>query len=97
MLSVTDLKIEMGSEAFSELDDDELNYIVSTYDEVSHGAMKAFEILMKKYRPNYRMGKMFCVESAKFEAYERMYKWYASQISAGVSAQRDESDIVRWV
>jgi len=96
MATLFELKVEIGEEAFNELSDDEKDYALEQNDEVSICALKAFEILMKKFRPAYKMGKFYCDDASKFSVYERMYKMYSSQFSAGASVGRETSDLIRW-
>jgi len=90
------LKLEIGSEAFSELTDEEVYDICQRYDvgEEKLAGMKAFELLMKKFRPTYRLGRLYEDLSAKFEHYRRMFVWYAQQLKAGRSGEGEGTDYV---
>lgn len=79
------LLLEVGSEALSDLTTDEKNAILGKYseDEVRIAGMKVFYILMRKFQADYRMGRMYEDLSQKYEAYRRIYNWYAKTVSAG--------------
>lgn len=92
-MTVNDLLLEIGSEAFADLTTDEINAIVAKYSstQVKLGGMKAFELLMKKFKSNYRMGRMYEHLSQKFEAYRKTFYWYTQHVSAGTLAH--DSDL----
>lgn len=86
MLSNQDLELEVGSEAYLELTPSEVNAICQKYDDVRLAGMKAFELLWKKFKPTYKMGKMYTRESEKYQAYRDIYKMYKAQLQSGVTA-----------
>jgi len=86
-----ELLLEIGSEALSELTDKEIDAICQRYSNVRQAGMRAFELLMRKYRPSYRMGRMYVRESEKFEFYRREYERLASMLGAGAVGQEDQT------
>ena len=97
MITSSQLKLEIGSEAFNNLTSDEVNAICSNVDSVVFGAMKAFELLWKKFKPTYRLGKMYKAESDRYKAYYEMFCWYTRQVKAGYCNKSSESvDIAKW-
>ena len=85
------LLLEVGSEALSELTTDEKSAILNRYTntQVKFAGMKTFDVLRKKFQPNYRMGRMYESLSQKFEFYNRMYTQYARDIRAGKLGHTD--------
>ncbi len=91
------LKTEIGSEAFAELDEDEVAYICKSFtsDQIYQAAQKAFEILWKKFRPNYRMGRSFKALSDKYQTYYNIYLHYCRRLSGSVvSADTEDQDVL---
>jgi hypothetical protein len=82
------LKLEIGSEAFSNLTSAEVAHIVEKYSDVKLAGMKAFELLWKKFKPTYRMGKLYEEESDKYQAYKEMYLLYTKQLGAGIHTSK---------
>ncbi len=84
MLEAT-LLLEIGSEALSELSTDEKEAILARYTDAqaSVAGLKVFSILMKKFQPNYRMGKMYEDLSQKYDAYRQIYNLYCLNLNAG--------------
>ena len=83
--------LEVGSEALSELSSDEKSAILAAYTDaqVMLASMKVFKLLARKYKPNYRMGRMYENLGKKFETYDRLYKEYARNVRAGKLAKTD--------
>ena len=81
----TDLMLEIGSEAYKDLTTDEINAIIGRYDisQIRLAGMKAFELLTKKFKPTYRMGKTYKALSDKYQAYRKVYEWYCNVVGAG--------------
>jgi len=77
------LELEIGSEAFDDLTSSEVTFIINKYGDVKQAGMKAFELLWKKFKPTYRLGKLYEKESEKYAAYKEIYMMYASQLGAG--------------
>ena len=79
------LLLEVGAQAIRDLSADEKDIILSKYSDaqVKYAGMMTFNVLRKKFRANYRMGRMYEDLSQKYEAYNRIYKEYAQAISAG--------------
>lgn len=75
----------IGSEALSELTQDEKAIILGKFsdDQIYEAAMFAFSLLMKKYRPSYRMGRMYEELGQKYEFYYKLYVMYANMVKAG--------------
>jgi len=80
-----DLKLEIGSEAFEDLTLSEVAFIVGKYSDVKQAGMKAFELLWKKFKPTYKMGRLYERESEKYTVYRNLYMMYSSQLGAGRS------------
>lgn len=81
----TKLLEAIGSEAISELTQDEKNIILGKFtdSQVYEAAMFAFSLLMKKFRPSYRLGRMYEDLSQKYEFYYKMYIMYSNMVKAG--------------
>ena len=94
------LLLEIGSEAYNELTDDERTSLLNSYTNAQSklAGMRAFELLMKKFQPTYRMGRMYEDLSAKYEHYRRMYMMYAQAVKAGKLGKTvgDERNIQRY-
>jgi len=88
------LLLEVGAEACRELSEEELSVILATYTDAQPklAGLAVFDILRKKYQPNYRMGKAYEALSDKYVAYDRLYKEYASIIAAGASSEEVEKE-----
>ena len=84
------LLLEMGAEAYGLLTPDEVNAICGATDNVLYGAMKGFELLWKKFRPSYRLGKMYKKESDRYSEYYKIYCHYAQQVNAGYHGPGDD-------
>lgn len=83
-ISSSKLLLEIGSEAYERLTPTEISAICMNANSVLEGAMKAFELLWKKYEPTYKMGKMYIRESDRYETYRRIHNWYCQKIRAGI-------------
>ena len=94
MLNEQDLELEIGGEAFSDLTSDEISYIVSRYSDVKLAGMKAFEILWKKFKPTYRMGKLYERESDKYQNYKELYLLYSRTLGAGRTTSKVSNFVV---
>ena len=80
-----DLLLEIGSEAYADLSDFEIAALCRKYSAAysSHAGLHAFQLLMKKFQPTYRMGKTYEKLSEKFDSYKKTYNWYAARVKAG--------------
>lgn len=89
------LLLEVGAEALSELSPDEKTAILARYsdEQASQAGLKVFGLLMKKFQPNYRMGKMYEDLSDKYEAYRRIYLDYCRVLKAGRSVEKETPTI----
>ncbi len=96
MITETELRLEIGDVAYGNLTEEERNFIVQQSDSVALGGLKAFELLMKKYKPSYKMGKMYCDNSSLYERYRDMFYLYSRQFQAGTSTSKLESDLISW-
>ena len=96
------LVLEVGSEAIDELSSTEKSAILSKYSngQEALAGLKVFGILMKKFKPTYRIGRMYEELSAKYERYRDLYNLYATSVNAGKVAKDPdditEYDIDRW-
>jgi len=90
----TTLLLEVGAEALDELSTTEKNAILMRYSnsQVKFAGMKVFDILRKKFMPNYKMGRMYESLSQKFEKYEKLYVQYAKTVRAGKLGNTDFGD-----
>lgn len=97
-----DLLLEVGSEALNDLSDEEKIAILNRYEsgQETLAALKVFSILMKKFKPTYRMGKMYEDLSAKYERYRDLYNLYARMVRAGRVGEDPDNitkyDVKRW-
>ncbi len=95
-----DLEREVGSEAFSDLTSDEVSYIVGTFSDIKQAGMKAFEILWKKFKPTYRMGKLYEKDSEKYQNYRELYLLYTQTLGAGRTTSKVQNFVIKrnkWV
>ena len=90
-----DLKMEIGSEAYSDLSDEEVAFIVNNYDDVKLAAMKSFEILWKKFQPTYRLGRLYEASSDKYLNYRSLYVHYSNMLGVGRSTSAIMNVVVR--
>lgn len=83
--------LEIGQVPWGELTPMEQELIMLKYtdEQVGLAAMKVFDLLRKKYQPNYKMGKMYEELSAKYEYYNRVYLGYCQSVHAGRLAHSD--------
>ena len=88
------LKLEIGSEAFLDLTPAEILHITGNYSDMKMAGMKAFELLWKKFKPTYRMGKLYEKESDRYEAYKEIYFTYLRQVSVGVRAGKTHVNVI---
>jgi len=91
-MTTTELLLEIGSRAYDDLTTTEKNAIITTYSssQLRLAGMKAFELLWKKFQPNYKMGKTFEALSDKYEAYHKIFLWYTKQVGAGRLGHDDD-------
>lgn len=84
-MTLDDLLLEIGSEAYSELTISERAALAGKYSvaQTRIAGLHAFQLLMKKFQPSYRMGKTYENLSEKFEAYRSLYNWYCQTVKAG--------------
>lgn len=96
-MTETELLLEIGSEAYADLDPREIAALCNKYS-AAHSrkaGLHAFQLLKKKFMPSYRMGKTYEALSEKFEAYTQVYNWYCATVSAGtITATDDEMEAV---
>lgn len=79
------LLILIGEVPLSELSAAEKAAILNTFDEsqIGEATLRVFDLLRKKFQPNYRMGKMYEELSQKYEFYNRLYNQCAQTVRAG--------------
>lgn len=91
-----EILLEIGSQAYSDLTETEINSLITNYSssQKSVAGMKAFDLLRKKFRPTYRMGRTYKDLSDKYKFYDMLYKEYAATTDAGkvTSSSDDRSD-----
>ena len=94
-LTENDLKLEVGTEGWEELTTDEQNSLLS-YSSLTLAALKAFDLLRKKYRPTYRLGRAYEDLSSKYEHYAALYREYQRRVAVGevidATGERNFSD-----
>lgn len=90
----SNLLLEVGAQAISDLSSDEKTAILARYSdgEEKMAGMKVFSVLMKKYRANYRMGRMYESLSQKYEAYRILYYEYAQSVKAGKTSSDPDNE-----
>lgn len=99
-MTLDDLLLEIGEEALNELSVKEKNAIAAKYTvaQTRVAGLHAFQLLMKKFKPNYRMGKTYEALSEKFIAYRQLYNWYCQTVAAGrITATETQLDDVETV
>jgi len=93
MVSLDALRLEIGKEAYSLLDDEDIMSICQKSPNVTYAAMLAFKLLYRNFQPSYRLGRMYQAESDRYEAYYRMYQEYARQVRAGKSCVKTDTEV----
>ena len=96
-MTLDDLLLEIGEEAYGEMSIAERNAIAAKYTvaQTRMAGLHAFQLLMKKYKANYRMGKVYESLGDKFDAYRKIYNWYCQTVKAGsITATDEELDTV---
>ena len=80
--------LEVTESAWAELSTAEKAGILAKYGDtqVFLCAMKVFDLLRKKFQPNYRMGKMYENLSEKYIFFDRLYKEYCQKVNAGYTS-----------
>ena len=99
-MTLDDLLLEIGSEAYSEMSIADRGAIAAKYTvaQTRMAGLHAFQLLMKKYKPNYRMGKVYEALGDKFDHYRKMYNWYCQTVKAGsITATDEELDAVETI
>jgi len=99
-MTSAELLLEIGSEAYADLSDSEIVALCAKYSATysSHAGLHAFQLLMKKFKATYRMGKTYEKLSDKFESYRRIYNWYCGRVKAGkVTATSTQIDDVETI
>jgi hypothetical protein len=85
-MALTEYQIiaEVGSTAWDKLTDTEKAAVLSLAgNSASTAGMRVFELLWKKFRPTYKMGKLYEKDSEMYEQYYKMYCLYARSTGAG--------------
>lgn len=91
------LMLETGKDALDELSPEEKIAILGKYSNGQEplAAMHVFKLLMRKYRPTYRMGRMYEALSDKYERYADLYNHYARVVAAGRLGHAPDPDVPR--
>lgn len=95
-----ELLLEIGEEAYNDLSLRERTAIAAKYTaaQTRLAGLHAFQLLWKKFQPNYRMGKTYEALSEKFTAYRQIYNWYCQTVKAGkitaTDTQLDDVEVV---
>jgi hypothetical protein len=83
-MTSTDVIVEVGSDAWGKLTTDEQDAILASSDSnVLVAGLRVFDLLRKKFKPSYKLGKIYQAESDRYEAYHRIYCEYARKLNAG--------------
>lgn len=99
-MTLDELMLEIGEEAFLELSVLERNALANKYTvaQTRIAGLHAFQLLMKKFKPHYRMGKVYEALGDKFDSYRKTYNWYCQTVKAGsITATDEELDAVETV
>lgn len=82
------LLLEVGAQAIKDLSTDELTLILQKYEngQESLAGLHVFNLLTKKFKGNWRMGRMYQHDSQKYDAYREIYREYARSLKAGKSS-----------
>lgn len=83
MLTELELGNEIGAVALGDLSKDEITYICETATTQAQAGQLAFSLLWKKYKPTYRLGKLYKKDGDKYENYRRLFLHYSRTSSAG--------------
>lgn len=92
------LLLEVGAQALEDLSTDEEDAILDKYEngQETLAGLHVFSLLSKKFKHDYRMGRMYQYESQKYKAYTRIYHEYLATIKAGkYKKQEDSYDVGR--
>lgn len=98
-LTTSQLKIEVGERAWGLLTADEQTAILTgSGTNLALAGMRTFELLWKRFKPTYRMGKIYQADSDRYEEYYKMYCQYAKSLGAGVrySTARTKPSVDQW-
>ena len=84
-MNESNLLLEVGAQALKDLSADEKQGILNKYQDGQEAlaGLHVFSLLMKNYKANYRMGRMYVYESQKYETYRDIYREYARSVNAG--------------
>ncbi len=79
------LLLEVGAQAIKDLSAGEEAAILAKYanGQEALAGLHVFSLLTKKFKANYRMGRMYQNESQKYEAYRQIYYEYTRSVNAG--------------
>jgi len=81
-MTLDELRLEIGTEGYDELTDVERDACLSC-STPTIAALRAFDLLRKKYRPSYRLGRMYEDLSSKYIHYNSLYREYQQMVSRG--------------
>jgi len=100
------VKNEVGARAWDLLSDDEQAHVlISSDSSIALAGMLTFEILWKRFKPTYRLGKLYQAESDRYQEYHRIYCSYAAKVGAGsiekteisgTTVTVDRVDVFQW-
>lgn len=99
-MTYDELVLEIGEEAFDELSTREKNAIAAKYTltQTRLAGLHVFQLLMKKFKPHYRMGKTYEALGDKFTRYREIYNWYCQTVQAGkITATDTQLDAVETI
>ena len=94
-MTEAELILEVGSTAVEDLTTAEKAAILATFSaaQARLAGMATFDLLKKKFKPSYKMGKAYIAESDRYEKYQALYNEYAMSTNAGrVTGDSDSRD-----
>ena len=91
-ISESDLRLEIGKEAYDLLEADDIASICVKAADVTYGGLLAFRLLMRNFQPSYKMGRMYVAESERYSTYRQLYIQYAQQVRAGASTAFSDAE-----
>ena len=85
------LRLEVGTEGWEELTEEERTYLLG-FSSLTLAALRAFDLLRKKYRPTYRLGRTWEDLDAKYRRYEALFREYRLRVAQGALVEEEEEE-----
>lgn len=95
----SEIKTEVGERAWGFLTTDEqMAILTGSGTSLSLAGMQVFELLYKKFKPTFRLGKLYQADSDRYQEYYRIYCQYAQKLKAGrlKNAVRTKPKVDQW-